>query len=173
MTIMDLFNVTTEEYEHNKTLQWHRTVEAFRHSYGYRYKMGDPSFVTHAYEIVDYISTGQFARSVKPKIFDDKTFHDPEYYGAVFYNSGKTSTSHMSVLDPDNNCVAVTSTINRHFGSLVMSPSHGVLFNNEMEDFSFQSKIFRPKLLCINLDCNKCLVFVPRFGSQYPVIILE
>ncbi|XP_039260923.2 glutathione hydrolase 1 proenzyme-like isoform X1 [Styela clava] len=137
LSIMDMFGTTPEDYKQNMTLQWHRTDEAFRHTYGVRYNMGDPSKVPSSQKIVDEIVSGEFAKSVKGKIFDNKTFHDPKYYGANFLNAGKSSTSHLSVLDPEKNAVAITSTINYHFGAFIMSPTTGIVFNNEMDDFSF------------------------------------
>ncbi len=45
-------------------------------------------------------------------------------------------TSHMTVVDAAGNCVSVTTTVNLFFGSRVQSPSTGLLWNDEMDDFS-------------------------------------
>ena len=45
-------------------------------------------------------------------------------------------TTHLSVVDRDRMAVALTSTVNTGFGSKVLSPSTGVLLNNQMDDFS-------------------------------------
>jgi gamma-glutamyltranspeptidase / glutathione hydrolase / leukotriene-C4 hydrolase len=45
-------------------------------------------------------------------------------------------TSHLCVVDGDRNAVAMTTTVNYVFGALVLSPSTGIVLNNEMDDFS-------------------------------------
>nr|XP_039261444.1 glutathione hydrolase 1 proenzyme-like isoform X1 [Styela clava] len=137
LSVMDLFDITLEEFKRTPTLQYHRTDEAFRHAFGARYSMGDPAYDQIALNIQNQIVSGQYARSVRTKIFDDKTFHDPAYYGAKFLDSSISSTLHISVLDPEGNAVALTSTIDYYWGSRIMSSSTGIVFNNEMADFSY------------------------------------
>ncbi|GFR51229.1 hypothetical protein Agub_g13604 [Astrephomene gubernaculifera] len=58
---------------------------------------------------------------------------NPELTGVVPADSG---TSHMAVVDGEGNAVSLTSSVNTAFGSNVMSRSTGILFNNQMDDFS-------------------------------------
>ena len=53
-----------------------------------------------------------------------KSVHEPEH------------TTHYSVVDPDGNAVAVTTTLNDSFGSRVTAEGLGFLLNDEMDDFS-------------------------------------
>ncbi len=52
------------------------------------------------------------AQEVFSSIDDDRTYNDPEHYGAEFLNNEIGGTSHTSVLAPNGDAVAITSTIN-------------------------------------------------------------
>ena len=45
-------------------------------------------------------------------------------------------TTHFSIVDKDGNAVAITTTLNGGFGSMVFVKGAGFLLNNEMDDFS-------------------------------------
>ena len=45
-------------------------------------------------------------------------------------------TTHYSVVDPEGNAVAVTTTLNDSFGSRVTAEGMGFLLNDEMDDFA-------------------------------------
>ncbi|AET38601.1 gamma-glutamyltransferase Ecym_3092 [Eremothecium cymbalariae DBVPG len=45
-------------------------------------------------------------------------------------------TAHFSIVDHKNNAVSFTTTINLLFGSLIHDPGTGIVFNNQMDDFS-------------------------------------
>ena len=49
-------------------------------------------------------------------------------------------TSHLSIIDRERNAVSMTSTINGYFGAVMLSPSTGIVLNNEMDDFSVPAK---------------------------------
>jgi gamma-glutamyltranspeptidase/glutathione hydrolase len=48
----------------------------------------------------------------------------------------KGGTANTSAMDSRGNAVAVTTTINTAFGSMVVVPGTGIVLNNEMDDFS-------------------------------------
>lgn len=45
-------------------------------------------------------------------------------------------TTHFSIIDPDGNAVAVTTTLNGAYGTRIVVAGSGFLLNNEMDDFS-------------------------------------
>ena len=65
----------------------------------------------------------------------DYTFYEPQY--SVNDPHG---TAHMSLVDRFGNAVALTTTVNLLFGSLVHDPATGVVFNNEMDDFALLNR---------------------------------
>ncbi|ESQ28763.1 hypothetical protein EUTSA_v10019745mg [Eutrema salsugineum] len=112
----------------------HRLVEALKHAFAIRMNLGDPDFVDVSTVVADMLSP-KFAQDLKRKINDEKTF-DPKHYGGMWNQIEDHGTSHLSIIDRQRNCVSMTSTINGYFGAWMLSPSTGIVLNNEMDDFS-------------------------------------
>ncbi|XP_062536668.1 scoloptoxin SSD14-like isoform X2 [Armigeres subalbatus] len=117
-------------------LTWHRIVEAFKHGYGLRTKLGDPPFVPGVEELLRKLTNENYAAFVRDGIFDNMTFSNYEHYGAEFANEDDYGTAHISVLAPNGDAVAATTTINYVLGAMIRSPSTGIILNDEMDDFS-------------------------------------
>ncbi|KAL9289695.1 putative aminoacyltransferase, Glutathione hydrolase [Arabidopsis thaliana] len=113
----------------------HRLVEALKHAFAVRMNLGDPDFVPDVTEVVSDMLSLKFAQDLKSKINDEKTF-DPKYYGGKWGQIKDHGTSHLSIIDSERNAVSMTSTINGYFGAIMLSPSTGIVLNNEMDDFS-------------------------------------
>ncbi|CAI0543678.1 unnamed protein product [Linum tenue] len=50
-------------------------------------------------------------------------------------------TSHLCIVDGERNAVSMTTTVNYGFGAGLLSPSTGIVINNEMGDFSAPTEI--------------------------------
>ncbi|XP_066268924.1 glutathione hydrolase 1 proenzyme-like [Branchiostoma lanceolatum] len=118
----------------NQVLTYHRIVEAFKFACAKRTELGDPNFVD-VDELVTNMTSRAYADSLRLQI-DDLTTHPYTYYGPSYVTSPDGGTSHLSVMAPNGDAVAVTSTVNTYFGAKRRSPSTGILLNNEMDDFS-------------------------------------
>ncbi|OAY64936.1 Gamma-glutamyltranspeptidase 3 [Ananas comosus] len=115
----------------------HRLIEATKHMFALRMDLGDPDFVNIT-EVVSNMLSPSFAEKIKQKILDNTTF-SPDYYLPKWSQLRDHGTSHLCVVDADRNAVSMTTTVNAYFGAKVLSPSTGIVLNNEMDDFSTPS----------------------------------
>ncbi|NXR20448.1 GGT7 hydrolase, partial [Cinclus mexicanus] len=100
--------------------------------------LGDPSgdvSVTHTAE--GMVSKSE-ANSLRQLINDSQSFPSDLRVPHSVLQSG-TAASQVLVMGPDDFIVAVVSSLNRPFGSGIVTPS-GILLNSQMLDFSWQNK---------------------------------
>lgn len=97
--------------------------------------MGDVDFVPESLELANNMTLSEYTDLIVERL---PNFAQPsEYYGNHSIEQKEDhGTSHVSVLDPEGNGVSATSTVNRWFGAVVQSPSLGIVWNDEMDDFS-------------------------------------
>lgn len=120
----------------------HRMIEAMKHMFAVRMNLGDPAFVNTAKYMSQMLSQS-YADKIQKMIVDNTTF-PPEYYMNMESRWSQLrdhGTSHFCVVDAERNAVSMTTTINYGFGAGVLSPSTGILLNNEMGDFSAPTEI--------------------------------
>ncbi|KAF7988550.1 hypothetical protein HCN44_001123 [Aphidius gifuensis] len=122
----------------NEIETYHRIIETWKYVYAIRSQMGDPDF-TNMTDLMKNITSKDFARNIKNKIDDKRTFNEPSHYGGAENLLEDHGTSHMSVIAPNGDAVAVTSSLNGLYGSTIRSYQTGVLLNSAMDDFSIPS----------------------------------
>ncbi|XP_041373230.1 glutathione hydrolase 1 proenzyme-like [Gigantopelta aegis] len=137
LNVLDGYRFTHESVKHtrNAILTYHRIVETFKFAYALRMDLGDEPLP----KLIANLTSHKFADEIRSKIWDNQT-HNLAYYGKTSYSEIKTSTAHLSIIDQGGNAVSVTSTINLWFGSRVRGIRTGILFNDEMDDFSSPNK---------------------------------
>ncbi|KAF3772948.1 Gamma-glutamyltranspeptidase 3 [Nymphaea thermarum] len=118
----------------NGPLGVHHLIEALKHMLAIRMNLGDPDFVNITSCQHDMLSP-EFAAQLRKKILDNTTFA-PNYYMPKWSQLQDHGTSHFCIVDAERNAVSMTSTVNYPFGASVLSPSTGIVLNNEMDDFS-------------------------------------
>lgn len=119
-------------------IYYHRLVEAMKHGFAMRLHLADPEYVNTT-EVVRALLSYDFMRDLQLMSPDDTVLPLSHYggkYNMTHISPKDSGTTHLSVVDAQGNAVALTSTINTYFGSKVVSPSTGILFNNQMDDFS-------------------------------------
>ncbi|KAJ8312367.1 hypothetical protein KUTeg_009740 [Tegillarca granosa] len=92
------------------------------------------------FQLIQNMTSDDYARDIRSRIRDDRTF-DTAYYEPTFFNEEDGGTSHLSVLAPNGDAVSITSTVNLYFGSKVVGSKTGIIYNDEMDDFSTPNRI--------------------------------
>ena len=126
----------------------HLTAEAFRRAFLDRAELlGDPDFAQiPVAQLIDKKYAEGWRGSLDPmRATDSKALHRPAGFGELDRSAGmhqpytgpeSNNTTHYSVVDPEGNAVAVTTTLNDSFGSAVTAGKLGFLLNDEMDDFT-------------------------------------
>ena len=125
----------------------HLTVEAFRRAFYDRAEfLGDPDFAKIPVpQLIDKRYAEAWRESIDPNHASaSKDLKRPSVFNELERVAGlrpvaiheQTNTTHFSVVDPEGNAVAVTTTLNDSFGSHVTAEGLGFLLNDEMDDFA-------------------------------------
>ncbi|KFP37906.1 Gamma-glutamyltransferase 7, partial [Chlamydotis macqueenii] len=135
LNILEGFNITSQASRGN-ILHW--MAETLKIALSLASNLGDPSddvSVTHAAE--GMVSKSE-ANSLRQLINDSQSFSSDLRMPHFSVESGPAA-SQVLVMGPDDFIVAVVSSLNRPFGSGIITPT-GVLLNSQMLDFSWQNK---------------------------------
>ncbi|KAJ3331221.1 hypothetical protein HDU93_009881, partial [Gonapodya sp. JEL0774] len=137
LTVLEGYNLRVEG---PSPLNLHRIVEAWKFAYAYRSELGDPGrdgeYIANMSSTLERATDKQWGASTRARISDTATF-PPSYYGSKFESKELPGTTSFSVLDENDMAVSVTLTVNLIFGAQIMDPLTGIVFNNQMDDFSW------------------------------------
>jgi gamma-glutamyltranspeptidase / glutathione hydrolase len=122
--------------KHNSATYIHLLSEALKHAFADRARhLADADFVdVPVGKLVGRAYAAQLAKRVGPSVLKDIKSYGSE--GPPKAPTRDSGTSHLSVVDRWGMMVAMTTTINTAFGSLVVGKKSGVILNNEMDDFT-------------------------------------
>ena len=166
MKMIEPFSI--KEYGHNSLKYIQLLTEAQRRSYADRSEfLGDPDFVSIPQSKL--ISNNYLKSRMNNFSFDKATSSSEISYGKIFPDESN-ETTHYSIIDPEGNAVAVTTTLNAGYGSKVYVEKGGFFLNNEMDDFS--SKPGTPNMFgLIGSEANSILPEKRMLSSMTPTII--
>ncbi|NXG36068.1 GGT7 hydrolase, partial [Dromaius novaehollandiae] len=135
LNILEGFNITNQVSRGN-ILHW--MAETLKIALSLASNLGDPTddvSITHTAE--GMLSKSE-ANSLRQLINDSQSFSSDLRMPHFSVESGP-SASQVLVMGPDDFIVAAVSSLNRPFGSGIITPS-GILLNSQMLDFSWQNK---------------------------------
>lgn len=130
----EAYNV--REMGHNSAAHIHMMTELERRAYADRAThLGDPDFVevdVAGLTSPDYIQARM--ADIDPEKKTDSTIIKPGTVARI----ESVETTHFSIVDPQGNAVAVTTTLNSLYGNKQVVRGAGFFLNNEMDDFAIK-----------------------------------
>ncbi|KAL3976167.1 solute carrier family 35, member E1 [Sarotherodon galilaeus] len=143
LNIMKGYNIKSEPITTDeKKLFYHRYIEALKFANGLKENIRDPEFDPDNFtQNAKNLTEDNFADEKRSLITNET--HGPDYYGKTRHVDS-TGTTHVSVLDKNGSALSVTSSINDIFGSKVLSPSTGIILNNQLSDFCGSNNSISP-----------------------------
>ncbi|XP_063260817.1 glutathione hydrolase 7 isoform X2 [Prinia subflava] len=135
LNILEGFNITRQGSRGN-ILHW--MTETLKIALSLASNLGDPSGDMSVSHTAEGMLSKSEANSLRQLINDSQSFPSDLRVPQSPLASG-TAASQVLVMGPDDFIVAVVSSLNRPFGSGIVTPS-GILLNSQMLDFSWQNK---------------------------------
>jgi len=161
----------------------HLTVESFRRAFFDRAEfMSDPDFMpVPVAQLIDKQFAARWRESIDPvRATPSDSLKRPKFEALDQLASTRApmavreggNTTHLSVVDPQGNAVAMTTTLNDSFGSRVTVPGLGFLLNDEMDDFTVKPGVANLYGL-IQSAANAIAPNKRPLSSMTPAIVLK
>ncbi|MDQ6968374.1 MAG: gamma-glutamyltransferase [Mariprofundaceae bacterium] len=118
--------------EMSQVNRMHLLIEAMKRAYKDRNQyLGDGDFVS-----IPYLLNPQRLKKLRASIDMHKATPSNHLIGFAEPMGNSVDTTHFSIIDAEGNMVSATLSINYGMGSGYVSPSTGILMNDEMDDFA-------------------------------------
>lgn len=135
LNILEGFNITSQV---PRSSLYHRIAESVKIALGLASGLGDPMFDSTVSDVVTKMLSKTQASNLRSKISDSQTFPVSHYTPSFTLEEGGEAAQ-VIVMGPDDHIVSVVSSLNKPFGSGLLTPS-GILLNSQMLDFSWPNK---------------------------------
>ncbi|XP_068604407.1 glutathione hydrolase 7 [Brachionichthys hirsutus] len=135
LNILETYNIT-QQMPRNSTYHW--IAEAVKIALALASGLGDPMYDTTVSQIVAKMLSKPEAATFRQMINDSKTF-PVDHYTPFFALEKGAVAAQVMVMGPDDHIVSVMSSLNKPFGSGIVTPS-GILLNSQILDFSWPNK---------------------------------
>ncbi|XP_061908811.1 glutathione hydrolase 7-like [Entelurus aequoreus] len=140
LNILEGYNITNQ-VPRNSTYHW--TAESVKIALALVSGLGDPMFDTSVSETVNKMLSKPQASLLRQMINDSQAFPASHYVPSFSLEEGAVAAQVM-VMGPDDHIVSVVSSLNKPFGSGIVTPS-GIIFNSQILAFSWPNKTQSPK----------------------------
>ncbi|XP_051282124.1 glutathione hydrolase 7 [Dicentrarchus labrax] len=135
LNILEGYNITSQ-VPRNSTYHW--IAEAVKIALALASELGDPMYDPSVSEIVAKMLSKSQASVLRQMINDSQAF-PVSHYATSFTLEKGAAAAQVMVMGPDDHIVSVMSSLNKPFGSGIVTPS-GILLNSQILDFSWPNK---------------------------------
>ncbi|KAM3871743.1 glutathione hydrolase 7 [Diretmus argenteus] len=135
LNILEGFNVTSQ-LPRNSTYHW--IAESVKIALALASGLGDPVYDASTSEVVAQMLSKSQASLLRQMINDSQAFPASHYTPSFTLEEGEVA-SQVMVMGPDDVIVSVMSSLNKPFGSGIVTPS-GIIMNSQILDFSWPNK---------------------------------
>ncbi len=142
LTVLNVLETLPRDTPWRDPAAMHLYVETLKRAYADRALVGDPGFVDvpvaplvakdRAKKLVERIGNRATPALEIPPAQDTAVASA----GPRAVGGGGMDTTHLSTVDAQGNAVSMTTTVNYGFGAGIVAKGTGVLWNDEMDDFS-------------------------------------
>uniref|UniRef100_A0A671N0S7 Glutathione hydrolase n=1 Tax=Sinocyclocheilus anshuiensis TaxID=1608454 RepID=A0A671N0S7_9TELE len=135
LNILEGFNITNQV---SRSSVYHWIAESLKIALSQASGLGDSVFNSSVSELVTQMLSKDQAAVFRQKISDSQASAAEHYTPSYELQEGAVA-SQLMIMGTDDLIVSVMSSLNRPFGSRIVTPS-GILLNSQMLDFSWPNK---------------------------------